>query len=97
MFAPMSRCFPNYHASMVSPLTLNVAVTVEQLAVQDHVRPAVVSDPLQHLVQIGRLRREDRDALGHVPVRGGLRDADPGTQHVLSSALQNQISTSNAW
>jgi hypothetical protein len=69
----------------------------EQLAVEDDVRPAVVGDPGQRLVQVGSLGGEDLDALGQVAVGGGAGDADPVPSSVLSPPLRNQASTSSAW
>lgn len=84
IFAPKLRCFPEYQASIVSPLTL-VVVSVnrsqcEQFPVEDHVRPPVRRGPAQGGVQVLGLAGEDGDAFVAVPVRGCPGDPESGTQ-----------------
>ena len=80
---PGARCFPEYQALIVSPLTLvgglRAAVGADQLAVDHDVRPALLGHLLQGLVQVGGLRGEHLDALVAVAVGRRARHPEPGT------------------
>ena len=84
MFAPKSRCFPEYQSSMLSPFNAQNSfgdpVAVEEFAVEDDERPPVGGGALQRLMQVGPASGQDRDAVGEVAVGSRPGDAEPGAQ-----------------
>ena len=68
-------------------------VTRDDLAVQDHVRKALVLGPLQRLAQVRGLLCQHRDDLVQVAVGGGPRDAVVTGQRVRGGAIAEPAHT----
>jgi|SRR4051794_14704054 len=84
-FPPNARCLPEYEEWTVFPLVL-VVVSAQRsvgkdLSVQDYMRPALVGDLVQGLVQVRGLFGQDRHDLIPIAVGGGPTDTETGREH----------------